>query len=201
MEQFKHELEQIEASKADKTKLERKSKHERSYPIPRRCFGVSVGLWIIAVHIYHFSWLNLRRKQSAQGQVSNGCVTSSSVRRRPCPEPVLLFEWCRRAMAVSMVQRRLVGRPPCAPFRPCALCKNGSKRWKPRIRSKSTPTTPCPVTNQMTMLRPGDTSPKVQVPRHKSSGRLEVRQGESATTEESCFMGCTVFYWERRAVK
>ena len=38
MEQFKHELEQIEVSKADKTKLERSLNTEGAYPIPRRCW-------------------------------------------------------------------------------------------------------------------------------------------------------------------
>ena len=38
MEQFKHELEQIEVSKADKTKPERSLNTEGAYPIPRRCW-------------------------------------------------------------------------------------------------------------------------------------------------------------------
>ena len=38
MEQYKHELEQIEVSKADKTKLERNPELKGGYPIPRRCW-------------------------------------------------------------------------------------------------------------------------------------------------------------------
>ena len=37
LEQYKHELEQIEVSKADKTKPERLLNSKRAYSIPRRC--------------------------------------------------------------------------------------------------------------------------------------------------------------------
>ena len=38
MEQYKHELEQNEVSKADKAKPERILNSKRAYPIPRRCW-------------------------------------------------------------------------------------------------------------------------------------------------------------------
>ena len=57
MEQYKHELEQIDVSKADKTKLERvlNSKEHTQFR-GGRWNAVWAGLWIIAVHSYHFSW-------------------------------------------------------------------------------------------------------------------------------------------------
>ena len=57
MEQYKHELEQIDVSKADKTKPERvlNSKEHTQF---RGALGVWASLWIIAVHNYHFSWQN-----------------------------------------------------------------------------------------------------------------------------------------------
>ena len=57
MEQCKHELEQIEVSKADKTKPERLL-NSRSILNSEEVLGVWAGLWIIAVHSYHFSWQN-----------------------------------------------------------------------------------------------------------------------------------------------
>ena len=57
MEQYKQELEQIGVSKADKTKPERllnSKEHTNSEDVMR----VWAGLWIIAVHSYHFSWQN-----------------------------------------------------------------------------------------------------------------------------------------------
>ena len=55
MEQYMHELEQIDVSKADKTKPERvlNSKEHTQFR-----GGVLAGLWIIAVHSSHFSWQN-----------------------------------------------------------------------------------------------------------------------------------------------
>ena len=49
MEQYKHELEQIEVSKADKTKPERllNSKEHTQF---EEVLAVWAGLWIIAVH-------------------------------------------------------------------------------------------------------------------------------------------------------
>ena len=57
MEQYKHELEQIDVSKADKTKPERvlNSKEHTQF---EEVLGVWAGLWIIAVHSYHFSCQN-----------------------------------------------------------------------------------------------------------------------------------------------
>ena len=57
MEQDKHELEQIDVSKADKTKPERvlNSKQHTQF---QGGVGSLAGLWIIAVHSYHFSWQN-----------------------------------------------------------------------------------------------------------------------------------------------
>ena len=51
MEQYKHELEQIEVSKADKTKLERllNSKEHTQFLL-----GVWAALWIISVHSFRF---------------------------------------------------------------------------------------------------------------------------------------------------
>ena len=59
MEQYKHELEQIDVSKADKTKPERvlNSKEHTQFRGGVE-MGVWAGLWIIAVHSYHFSWQN-----------------------------------------------------------------------------------------------------------------------------------------------
>ena len=57
MEQYKHELEQIDVSKADKTKPERVLK-SKEQPNSEEALGVWAGLWIIAVHSYHFSWQN-----------------------------------------------------------------------------------------------------------------------------------------------
>ena len=57
IEQYKHELEQIEVSNADKTKLERllNSKEHTQF---RGGFGSLGCFWITAVHSYHFSWQN-----------------------------------------------------------------------------------------------------------------------------------------------
>ena len=64
MEQYTHELEQIEVSKADKTKPER-ILNSRCIPNSEEVLGVWAGLWITAVHNYHFSWQNYSRKQSS----------------------------------------------------------------------------------------------------------------------------------------
>ena len=53
MEQFKHELEQIEVSKADRTKLERSLNSKEQDPIPRRCWesGLACGSLLSTVII------------------------------------------------------------------------------------------------------------------------------------------------------
>ena len=55
MEQYKHELEQIDVSKADKTKLERvlNSKEHTQFR-----GGVGSLGWFVAVHSCHFRWQN-----------------------------------------------------------------------------------------------------------------------------------------------
>ena len=57
MEKYKHELEQIEVSIADKTKPEGilNSKEHTQF---RGVLGVWAGLWITVVHSYHFSLQN-----------------------------------------------------------------------------------------------------------------------------------------------
>ena len=57
MEQYKHELEQIDVSKADKPSRS-VSWTQRSIPNSEEVLGVWAGLWIIAVHSYHSSWQN-----------------------------------------------------------------------------------------------------------------------------------------------
>ena len=57
MEQYKHELEQIDVSKADKTKPER-ILNSKEHTHSEEVLGVWAGLWITAVHSDHFSWQN-----------------------------------------------------------------------------------------------------------------------------------------------
>ena len=68
MEQYKHELEQIDVSKADKTKPERILNSKGAYPIPRRCWesGLVCGSLLSTVII------------SAGRTVSKTGVTDSS---------------------------------------------------------------------------------------------------------------------------
>ena len=58
MEQRMHELEQIEVSKADKTKPERILNSKEHTQFRGGVVGVWAGLWITAVHSYHFSLQN-----------------------------------------------------------------------------------------------------------------------------------------------
>ena len=58
MEKHKHELEQIEVSKADKTEPERILDSQKSIPNSEEVLGVWAGLWITAVHSHHFSLQN-----------------------------------------------------------------------------------------------------------------------------------------------
>ena len=57
MEQYKHELQQIEVFKADKAKPERLL-NSKEHTQLREVLGVWAGLWITAVHSYRFSWQN-----------------------------------------------------------------------------------------------------------------------------------------------
>ena len=64
MKQYKHELEQIEVSKADKTKLERLLNSKGAHSIPRRCWSLSWFLDHCCPQL-SFQLAELRRKQSS----------------------------------------------------------------------------------------------------------------------------------------
>ena len=58
MEQYKHELEQTEVSKDDKTKPVRIMNSKGAYPIPRRCWESGLVCGSLLVHSYHFNLQN-----------------------------------------------------------------------------------------------------------------------------------------------